>query len=70
MLRWESGGVQPDRCSDPSLLSDYMQGKTSRDWHVTEWRSGVKSGLFRPEEFVGTLGMSEGDVESVFGKAR
>lgn len=69
MLAWESKGVKPDRCKDPVLLSDYMQGKTSRDWHITEWRDGVKQGLFLPQEFVGTLGMTEDDLKSVFGKA-
>lgn len=67
MQDWESLGSVPQSCSDPKKLSDYMQGKKSRDWHISEWRLGVKQGLFWPEEFIGTLGLTRENFESIFG---
>lgn len=56
MCDWESRGIEPIVSSNPSLLANFIQGKRSRDWHISEWRLGIKEGLFKPEEFVGSLG--------------
>lgn len=57
-------------CSEPDILQLYVQGKRSRDWHVTEWRLGVKQRLFIPEEFFGALGLRTAkEFESIFGRA-
>ena len=56
MRDWESQGVRiPLTCSDPLLLAQYIQGKTLRDWHITEWRKGVQDGLFLKQEFTDDL---------------
>lgn len=69
MFEWDSLGYNPSRrCSDPNKLSDYVQGKKCRDWHITEWKSGIEDGLFIPEEFLGTLGCNEKEFESIFGR--
>jgi hypothetical protein len=56
MRDWESQGIKiPDSCTDPLLLARYIQGKTLRDWHITEWRNGVKEGFMFKEEFIENL---------------
>jgi len=67
MMQWESQGIPiPTTCTDPELLADYIQGKISRDWHITEWRNGVKERLFLPYEFIGDLGCTEDNYQSIF----
>ena len=57
MKDWESLGTRLPACScEPELLADYVAGKRSRDWHITQWRSGIKEGLFFPNQFIGELG--------------
>lgn len=70
MFAWETHGIVPTTCKDPRLLSDYIQGKKSRDWHITEWRAGSQhgAGLFLSEEFIGTLGCTMENFESIFGR--
>lgn len=61
MRDWESQGVKiPASCTDPLLLARYIQGKTLRDWHITEWRNGVKEGIMFKEEFTDDL-LSKGE---------
>lgn len=67
MFNWETHGKPPTHSSEPDLLADYMQGKKSRDWHITEWKSGVKMGYFEPKEFLGCLGLEDKDWKRVFG---
>lgn len=62
MFSWETYGVIPQNCSNPSLLADYIQGKKSRDWHIKEWRLAIREGYFYPSEFVGQFGMTELEV--------
>jgi hypothetical protein len=64
---WEARGSKPVSSCEPNLLADYVQGKRSRDWHITEWKEGCRSGEFYPEEFLGSLGMDEQEFKSVFG---
>ena len=52
--------------SEAQLLADLVQGKMCRDWHITEWRKGVKEKLFLPEEFLGVLGMDTAQFRGVF----
>lgn len=67
MCAWESEGTPlPSATSEPELLADFVQGKKSRDWHITEWRLAVKQGLFKPEEFAGCLGLDEKEFQSAF----
>jgi hypothetical protein len=69
MFKWETHGIQPVVCSEPISLQRYMQGKMSRDWHVTEWRRGVSEGLFVAEEFFGSLGLRTAkEFKSIFGR--
>jgi len=66
MADWESRGVAlPAQVIGAVRLSTYVQGKRSRDWHISEWRQGVREGWFRMEEFVGTFGLTEADVQRV-----
>jgi len=65
MFCWESLGKRLT-CNDPEKLVLYIQGKQCRDWHISEWRQGIKEGLFLPEEFLGCLGMDEEEYKSVF----
>lgn len=67
MRDWESQGVRiPDSCSDPLLLARYIQGKTLRDWHITEWRNGVREGIMFKEEFTEDLLAKGEDPEVIF----
>lgn len=66
MFNWESNGIKPTTTSEPAILADYMQGKTSRDWHITEWKEGVAHGYFFPYEFFGCLGFDQSEFEKVF----
>lgn len=69
MFLWESKGIKPDGCTDPGLLARFVQGKTSRDFHVTEWRRGCSQKLFIPEEFFGCLGLrSAEEFKGIFGR--
>lgn len=68
MKEWESEGRALSEFScEPEKLADYVQGKKSRDWHITEWKEGCRKGLFLAEEFIGTLGLSGQNFESIFG---
>jgi len=74
MLKWESYGIEPISTSEPELLSDYVQGKKSRDYYITEWKSGIKDGLFVAEEFYlsgsgifSPIG-SDKEFETIFGR--
>ena len=70
MFMWETHGKIIALAPDQQELFDlYMIGKRQRDFHVTEWRSGVKDRLFVPEEFYGVLGMvSPSEFRGVFGR--
>ena len=71
MLAWESEGKAfPAACSDPTLLADYVQAKTSRDWHISEWRLGIAEGLFTWREFVGTFGLTEEECRKLLGNVK
>lgn len=64
--RWESEGKPlPASTSEPDLLADYVQGKLSRDWHISEWRNGIKEGLFEVEEFIGSLGCTKDNYQKL-----
>lgn len=64
MLDWESNGVQlPKYTSQPELLSKYVQGKKSRDFHIKEWKQAVKSLYFKSEEFKDSLGCKDNEKE-------
>lgn len=62
MKNWESNGTPITATKEPKLLSQYVQGKKSRDWHITEWKSGIKEGYFLWWEFIGTFDLSEGEI--------
>lgn len=67
MYNWESLGItMPNTCSNPELLARYIQGKTLRDWHVTEWKVGIEEGLFNKEEFYSLLISLGEDVDKIF----
>lgn len=69
MFLWETHGKEPTGCSDSGTLQKYVQGKKSRDWHITEWRLGVSQKLFVPEEFFGVLGLrTAAEFKSIFGR--
>lgn len=69
MWLWETHWLRGLETSEPELLQLFVQGKQCRDWHVTEWRRGVKDRLFVPEEFFGTLGLrSAEEFAGIFGR--
>lgn len=69
MLRWETYGEKlPLVTSEPELLALYVQGKTSRDYYISNWRDDVKTGQALAEEFLYTLGFDEQEFRSVFGR--
>ena len=71
MLAWESEGkALPDACSEPTLLADYVQAKTSRDWHITEWRLGIAEGLFTWRDFIGTFGLTEDECRKLLSNVK
>ena len=73
MYDYETHGVSlPGNCSNPAALSDYLQGKANREFHITnwledfvEWDGKTLRMLFR-EEFLGVLGMDVATWENVF----
>ena len=66
MQAWESRGVAlPAVVAGADRLADYVQGKRSRDWHITEWRQGIRSGWILPEELVGTFGLTAEEIATV-----
>lgn len=68
MLRWETYGENlPSHTSEPELLAKYVQGKTSRDFYIKNWRDDCKERQAYPEEFLYTLGFSQ-EFQSVFGR--
>lgn len=67
MKDWESKGINPTDTSEPELLADYHQGKILRDWHITEWKDGIRMELFQAEEFLGCLGCTKDNFKSIFG---
>jgi hypothetical protein len=69
MLQWETHGkALPEASSEPDLLAKYVQGKTSRDFYIKNWRDDCKQGQAYPEEFLYTLGFNEDEFRSVFGR--
>ena len=69
MLRWETyGEALPGASKEPELLAKYVQGKTSRDFYIKNWKEDVKQGQAWPEEFLYTLGFNEVEFNSVFGR--
>jgi hypothetical protein len=69
MLEWETyGKALPSHTSEPDLLALYVQGKTSRDFYIENWREDCRSGQAWPEEFLYTLGFNEHEFRSVFGR--
>ena len=80
MYNWETHGTAlPNSTTEPELLSDYVQGKQHRDWHITQWKQDCRGhwlfpdGIYIPpyftaEELVGSLGLTENDFESIFGR--
>ena len=74
MFAWETHGVRCLETCEPALLARYIQGKKSRDWHISEWLSCIirrgnpkeEMALFYPEEFLGVLGMDTQEFVSVF----
>jgi hypothetical protein len=69
MLEWETYGKALPACtSEPDLLALYVQGKTSRDFYIENWREDCKTGQAWPEEFLYTLGFNEHEFRSVFGR--
>lgn len=69
MLQWETHGIQlPESSSEPDLLAKYVQGKTSRDFYITNWKEDCKDNHCLPEEFLYTLGFDEIEFRSVFGR--
>jgi hypothetical protein len=69
MLRWETyGEALPESSSEPDLLAKYVQGKTSRDFYIKNWKEDVKNGWLHPEELLYTLGFNEVEFRSVFGR--
>ena len=68
MQAWESTGTPlPTNSSEPELLADYVQAKRSRDWHISEWRQGVKEGFIAPYELIGTFGLTWPEVKKLLG---
>lgn len=68
---WETHGKQvvPSDPQQMELFYLYKIGKEQRDFHITEWRLGVKQKLFIPEDFYGMLGMvSRSEFRGVFGR--
>ena len=69
MLRWETyGEALPTHTSEPDLLAKYVQGKTSRDFYITNWKEDVRNQWLYPEELLYTLGFNEVEFRSVFGR--
>jgi len=69
MFMWETHGqALPKGCKEPDLLAKYVQGKTSRDFYIKNWREDIKQGQAWPEEFLFTLGFDESEFRSVFGR--
>lgn len=67
MCAWESSGTPlPFGCLEPDLLADYVQGKQNRDWHISEWRQGVKDGYFLWWEFIGTFELTRAECQKIF----
>jgi hypothetical protein len=68
MREWESNGVPIDAqpVTDRMKLCLYYDGKLQRDFHIQEWLSAVKTGLFEPEEFLECLGLDIAEFHSVF----
>jgi hypothetical protein len=69
MLRWETyGEALPTHSSEPELLAKYVQGKTSRDFYIKNWKEDVRNQWLHPEELLYTLGFNESEFRSVFGR--
>jgi hypothetical protein len=69
MLQWETYGQKlPLSSSEPEQLALYVQGKTSRDFYIDNWREDVKQGQAVPEEFLYSLGLDEQEFKSVFSR--
>jgi hypothetical protein len=69
MLEWETYGKPlPSHTSEPDLLALYVQGKTSRDFYIENWREDCREKQAWPEEFLYTLGFNELEFRSVFGR--
>ena len=69
MLRWETYGESlPTHSSEPDLLAKYVQGKTSRDFYIKNWKEDVRNQWICAEELLYTLGFNEVEFRSVFGR--
>lgn len=71
MIDWEGRGIDlPSETCEPDLLSDYVQGKILRDWHISEWNKGISDGSIFPRELVG-VGECETieDVNNIISKS-
>jgi len=69
MFKWETHGFAlPSHTSEPDLLAKYVQGKTSRDFYVKNWRDDCKQENAVAEEFLYSLGLNEVEFKSVFGR--
>lgn len=69
MLRWETyGEALPTHSSEPDLLARYVQGKTSRDFYIKNWKEDCKNEWLHPEELLYTLGFNDTEFRSVFGR--
>jgi hypothetical protein len=65
MCAWESTGTPITDTCEPDILANYVQGKRSRDWHITEWRLGISSGEFCKREFLGTFGLTQDELNAI-----
>ena len=67
MLEWETyGKALPSHTSEPDLLALYVQGKTSRDFYIENWREDCRERQAWPEEFLYSLGFDEHEFRGVF----
>jgi len=68
MNQYESYGISiPSKCKDPELLSLYIQGKTYRDFFITEWIKDVRDGFILKQEMYKSLVELGDDPNNVFG---
>lgn len=69
MLKWETHGQDlPIASSEPNLLAKYVQGKTSRDFYIKNWKEDIRNEWLHSEELLYTLGFNEVEFKSVFGR--
>ncbi len=62
-------GEEPLTCSEPRMFDALYKGKQCREFAVKQWKAGVKSKEFWPEEFLGCSGLrSVEEFRSIFGR--